>query len=79
MLSGYHMLLFTDFISDDATVLNTGKNLRHQLGWSFLAIIGTNLFINFAIIVREVVLEIIQHFKNIKIKKMTLKLEEKRA
>ena len=48
------MLLFTDFISDDETIANTGKNLKHQLGWSFLAIIGTNLFINFALIVREV-------------------------
>jgi hypothetical protein len=66
------MLLFTDFIAEDATALNTGQNLKHQLGWSFLVIIGTNLFINFAIILREVFLEIIQHFKNNKIKKMTL-------
>jgi hypothetical protein len=49
------MLLFTDFIPDDATILNTGKNLKNQLGWSFLAIIGTNLFINLAIIVREII------------------------
>jgi hypothetical protein len=49
------MLLFTDFIADDETVLNTDKNLKHELGWSFLAIIGTNLFINVAIIIREVI------------------------
>jgi hypothetical protein len=55
LLSGYHMLMFTDFIPDDATVLNTGKNLKHQLGWSFLAIIGTNLLINLAIIAREII------------------------
>ncbi len=73
------MLLFTDFIADDATVLKTGQNLKHQLGWSFLAIIGTNLCINFAIILREVILKIIKHVKDKKMKNMKIQLDEKRA
>lgn len=72
LLSAYHMLLFTDYIAIDATFLNTGKNLKHELGWSFLSIIGTNLIINLAIIVREVVLKQKKNFRDKKIKKMTL-------
>ena len=67
LLSAYHMLLFTDYVSDDETT-TTGKNLKHELGWSFLAIIGTNLLINLAIIAREVLLKIIKHFRDKKIK-----------
>ncbi len=79
LLSAYNMILFTDFIADDATVLNTGKNLKNKLGLSFLAIIGTNLFINLAIIVREVLQVQIKRFRYQKIKILTLQLNERRA
>ena len=79
LLSAYNMLLFTDFIADDATVLNTGKNLKNKLGLSFLAIIGTNLFINLALIVREVLQVQIKRFRYQKIKILTLQLNERRA
>ena len=70
------MLLFTDFVSDDAEV--EGKNLINLLGCSFLAIISTNLVINFGIIVRQLLLKAIKYFKKRFYKTLKLKLDEKR-
>ena len=54
ILSAYHLLVFTDYVPDDA-VTDSGANIKDQFGWSMVACIIGNLLINIAIVLKEVV------------------------
>ena len=75
MLSAYHLLIFTDFVPEDSET-SSGLNFKFETGWSMIACIVTNLAINFSIISRDFILNVIRFFRTRLIKAMRLKLSK---
>jgi hypothetical protein len=56
------MIVFTDYVPDES-VIDSGKNLKTQVGWSLIACLAGNLTFNISLIMREVISNVIDSFK----------------
>ena len=52
------MIVFTDYVPDES-VIDSGKNLKTQVGWSLIACLAGNLTFNISLILREVIFKVI--------------------
>jgi hypothetical protein len=66
------MIVFTDYVPDES-LIDSGKNLKTQIGWSLIACIAGNLVINITLILREVILNVIDACKTLRAKAERMK------
>ncbi len=75
LVTSYFMLIFSDWIPDDAKLKVKGSpNLKSTLGLTLLAIIIFYIAINLSILLREIIMQ----FKDKWRKRRTIKIRKKR-
>jgi hypothetical protein len=66
------MIVFTDYVPDES-VIDSGKNLKTQVGWSLIACLAGNLTFNISLILKEAILNVIDACKTRRAKAARLK------
>jgi len=75
-LTSYYMMIFSNWVPDDATMPYSDLNLKTAVGRSMLVLIGVFILINVFVITREMVLALKAKLRQRKMIQMTLEIEE---
>ena len=74
LVCSYHLLLFSDYIDDNATFFGWPYNFKSAFGWSMLAIIFTGVLLNVIIILHVTATKVKTWMKNRKARTMRFRL-----
>jgi len=70
LVCSYHLILFSDYIADDARFFGGRYGFKAAFGWSMLAIIFLGVLVNVLIIARSTVTALKQLLRVRSIKRM---------